>query len=157
MPRTTNNCSETKVVGKSVEHFFIRIYFLTQHQLFIIANCIFQLILYKRDYITSFMPATNYSQLKFARSKRADRSRHGRFRTDRGRLGRERKFQPVIGADWGPDGFDRKFGGITPPFCGAFGSGKMSLRIRRRLRSALRYPYITFVPCSSNLKKKFYV
>ena len=50
------------------------------------------------------------TQLKFARGKGADRGRHGRFRADRDRLGRGRKFGPVIGADLGPVGFDRYFG-----------------------------------------------
>ena len=80
------------------------------------------------------------TQLKFARDKGADRGRHGRFWADMGRLGSGRKFRPVIGADWGPVGFDRYFGGVTPPFCGGLGRGKMSLGIRRRLRSALLYP-----------------
>ena len=57
-----------------------------------------------------------------------------------GRLGHGRKFRTVIGADWGPVGFIRNFGGVTPTFCGALGRGKMSLGIRRRLMSALRYP-----------------
>ena len=39
------------------------------------------------------------SQLKFARGKGADRGTHGRFRADRGRLGRGQKFRPVIGED----------------------------------------------------------
>ena len=76
--------------------------------------------------------STVTSQLKFARGKGADRGRHGRFRADRGRLGRGRKFLPVIGADWGPVGFERYFGGVTPPFCEGPGRGRMSLANRGR-------------------------
>ena len=82
----------------------------------------------------------NYAQLKFAHGKGADRGRHGRIRADKSRLGRARTFRSVIGADWGPIGFDRYFGGVTPPFCVGFGRRMMSLGIRRRLSSALRYP-----------------
>ena len=61
---------------------------------------------------------------------------------DRGRLGRGPNFRPVIGADWDPVGFDRYFGGVTPPVCGGLSRGRRLLGIHRRLRSALRYPYI---------------
>ena len=81
-----------------------------------------------------------HTQIELTRGCGVDRGRHHRFRADGGRLGRGRKFRPVIGADWGPVGFDRNFGGVPPPFCGGLGRGRMSLGIRRRLRSALRYP-----------------
>ena len=68
-----------------------------------------------------------YTQLKFARGKGADCGRHGRYRANRGWLGRGRKFWPVIGADREPVGFNRYFGGVTRLFCGGPGRGRMSL------------------------------
>ena len=102
------------------------------------ATCLIKKIITLSEIMCEKLVCISYAQIEFTRGCGDDCGKHGRFRADRGRLGRGRKYWPVIGADWGPIDFDRNFGGVTPPLCGALGHGKMSVGIRRRSRSALR-------------------